>query len=153
MNRNFDAAPLAIAGRSSWSRLSTTTTAGSLRQGWFRYFRIERVAESVLGPLHFEDVAAVAIAVAPPTARHELVAARHCLVQHLGDVDTCSCLPATRYFCLPYAGGCENVSSEAREGYRFRRCCQNLHSKGRFPLLVESRSDYGKNIIFLFRMI
>lgn len=86
MNRNPDAAPFAVARCSSWSRFR------GIRRGCHRHFRIERVTETVLGLLHLEDLAAIAIGVAPPAAGQQLVAGWHHLVQHLSYVDTCSVL-------------------------------------------------------------
>lgn len=67
MNRNLDAAPFAITRCFSWSRFR------GIRQGCHRHFRIERVAEAILGLLHLEDLAAIAIGVAPPAGGQELV--------------------------------------------------------------------------------
>lgn len=113
MNRNLDAAPVAVAGRSSWPRLRTTIAAESLQ--WLRYLRIERIAETVLGLLHLKDLAAVAISVAPPAVRHELVAARHRFVQQFGDVDTCGSMTIPRYL-----GRRARRCAKARERYRFQ---------------------------------
>lgn len=86
MNRNLDAAPFAVARCSSWSRFR------GIRRGHHRHFRIERVTEAILSLLHLEDLAAIAIGIAPPAGGHQLVAGRHHLVQYLSYVDTCPVL-------------------------------------------------------------